>query len=742
MIKNGQSAAKPTAPSVTGRFGTFAGVFTPNILTILGLILFLRIGWVVGQTGLWGALVIILLANFISLMTGLSLSAIATNMQVRAGGNYYLISRSLGLEIGGAIGIPLYLSQAISVAFYIIGFTETLTTLEFFESIDPRLIATAVVGVFILIAYVGADFALRIQFGILAILIVALVSFFVGGITSGFSSTPVLEANYTDGITFWAAFAVFFPAVTGIEVGTSLSGDLKDPSHSIPRGTIASILVTAVVYVAVAVVLAFNAAPDQLINDNLAMQRLAYVPVLILAGVWASTLSSALGSILAAPRTLQAISNDAIVPKWMGLRLGSLTEPRAAVLITGGIAFVTVWGGDLNAVAPIITMFFLNTYGMVNLVASIEKLVGNPSFRPRFNIPWYFSMIGALGCYGAMILIHPLATVMAIVVSYGVFFYLERRQLQSTWGDVRSGIWIALARFSLLNLENRDEQHTRNWRPNIMVFTGQPHNRRQLVEVADWLSHGRGIVTFFQLLVGDVHALGFRGTREVARKHIRSFIEASGVKAFAEVEIVSDFKQGALTVVQAHGIGRLESNIVLMGWSGQRSALTTQIQMVRDFSALRKSVFLLKYNSERGYGQRKQIDVWWGGRGGNADLMLLSAHLIQVHQSWRDSKIRILRIVESDKAIGNTHLHMEALLHEVRVQAEPIIITRSNPAQSVYETIAEHSLNSDLTFIGMQLPDSNSIEAYCHRLDDFADTMGSIIFVRNGESNEDLLATE
>ncbi len=722
----------------TKRFGTFAGVFTPNILTILGLILFLRIGWVVGQTGLWSALVIIAIANLISFLTGLSLSAIATNLKVKGGGNYYLISRSLGLEIGGAIGIPLYLSQAMSVAFYIIGFTETISHFELFQAIDPRVIATVVTFVFVTIGYIGADFALKIQFGILAILIASLVSFFLGGLGTGFSEEPVLTPNYTAGITFWGVFAVFFPAVTGIEVGTSLSGDLKDPSKSIPLGTIASIIVTAITYFAVAIVLAFTSTPEQLINDSLAMERIAYWPVLILAGVWASTLSSALGSVLAAPRTLQAVAFDSIVPRWLGNRLGSPTEPRVAVLITGVIAFITIWSGDLNAVAPIITMFFLNTYGMVNLAAAVEKVVGNPSFRPRFKIPWYVSLLGALGCYGAMFLINPAATIIAIIVSYGVFFYLQQRRIQRTWGDVRSGVWIALARFALLNLETQT-QHVRNWRPNIMVFTGQPYNRQHLTQVADWLSRGQGIVTLFQFMIGDIRDENNQRMRELANKHIKNFIDETGMKAFGEVDIVPDFRIGALTVIQAYGIGSLEANMVLIGWSGN---LRDQLLLMNDFTMLDKSVLLLKYHDERGYGNHTQIDVWWQGRGGNADLMILFAHLIQQHITWQNAKIRILRITDTEEAKVGILDYMKRLLVTIRVDAEPIVIVDPAMDGKVYSIIAEQSGQTDLTLVGIPIPENETIDDYCDEIKSFTDGMGTILFVRNAEEDDDLLNIE
>ncbi len=728
------------SPSATGRFGTLTGVFVPNILTILGIILFLRMGYVVGQGGLWNALAIVVIANIISLLTGLSLSVVATNMTVRAGGNYYLISRSLGLEIGGAIGIPLYLSQAISVAFYIIGFTEALQSIEFFAGIDPRIIASTVTLIFVVIAYTGADFALKIQYFILAVLLAALVSFFVGAIINWEPSNVVTTANYDEGVSFWVLFALFFPAVTGIEVGTSLSGDLKDPSKSIPIGTIGSILFTAVIYIVVIVFFAFTSTADQLSTDNLAMQRIALVPALILAGVWASTLSSALGSVLAAPRTLQAIASDRVVPGWIASNLGSKTEPRMAVLITGVIALIVIWAGDLNAVAPIIAMFFLNTYGMVNLAAGIEKLVSNPSFRPRFNIPSAFSFLGAIGCYSAMFLIDPTATVLAIVVSYGVFFALQRREIKTTWGDVRSGIWYTIARWALINLEN-ERWHVKNWRPNMIVFTGQPHNRAELVEVARWLSLGRGMVTFFQLIIGDVHELAGTSLRDSARKHIHQYIDESGMNAFAEAEIVPDFSTGAALVAQSHGIGGITANSVLMGWSGTREGRIMQISLMRDLVRMRKSVMFLSFDPQRQFGSKQQINVWWQGRGGNEDLMLLLVSLIERHPQWRRAKVHILRIVSNEEAMKDTLSHMEQMLDDVRVDAQPVVIVRDE-GDNLAETIKHHSEEADLTIMGMHFCAEEEIEGYAERLNDLAESVGSVLLVRNAELDQDLLSAE
>jgi amino acid transporter len=731
-------ASPLSGQNAKGRFGTFAGVFTPNVLTILGLILFLRTGWVVGQAGLMGALFIVLISNVITFLTGLSLSAISTSMTVRTGGNYYMISRSLGLEIGGAIGIPLFLSQAISVAFYVIGFTEALQSISYFQAFDDRLISTAIVLLFGLIAYVGADFALRIQFLVLAALGVALISFFLGG-WGGFIS-PTWTPSYEPTESFWTVFAVFFPAVTGITVGASMSGDLKDPGRSIPRGTILSIVVTGIIYIATVIWLALHATPSELIGNNLIMQEIARWPIAILIGVWAATLSSALGSIMAAPRVLQALALDRVLPRTLGGQLGSKTEPRMAVLVTTIIALSVVWMGDLNFVAPVISMFFLNTYGMTNLAAGIEKWVGNPSYRPRFKVHWSVSLLGALGCYAAMFLINPLATIVAIIISYGIFFLLERRSLTRTWGDVRSGIWFTVARYALLNLESKG-WHRKNWRPNILVFTGQPHNREQLVELADWMSRGKGIVTFVQLLIGNVEQMAGSNLRNVARKQIRSYIQKREMMAFAEVDIAPDFYNGALTVAQSHGVGGLEPNAVLMGWSRTPAGRLQHIRIMNGLRTLNKSTLFMHYDPDRGYGKRKQIDVWWGGRGGNADLMLLIAHIVSQHRAWSGSKIRLLRIIDGEEGRVQTMAHMQSVLEEVRVLAEPIVIVREDEGQNTGDILAAWSTNADLSLLGLRIPEHLHDDEYAEQIHQLMERMGSVLLVRSTQ-DEDILTVE
>lgn len=707
-----------------GRFGALDGVFTPNILTILGIILFLRTGWVVGQAGLYQALTIVLLASSISFITGLSLSVIATSLRVGAGGTYYVISRTLGVEAGGAIGIPLYLSQAVSVAFYVIGFTEALTSE--YPHLHGQWVATGVVVAFAVLAWVGADFALKIQFGILAILGLSLVSFFSGGWST--MTAPVVASGYTEGNTFWTVFAVFFPAVTGIAVGASMSGDLKNPAKAIPQGTMASIIISTVIYLATVVWLAFHGPREDLIGNAMLMQGMSRWPILILAGVYAATLSSALGSILAAPRTLEALANDGVVHDRLTDKLGSATEPRMGVLLTTIVALVTIWAGDLNFVAPIITMFFLNTYGMTNLAAGIQILVDNPSFRPKFKIPWWVALLGAAGCYGTMFLIHAPATMAAIVISLAIFVHLERKALERTWGDVRSGLWFSLARRALVQLESVT-WHVKNWRPSILVFTGQPHNREHLVEMSEWLSTGQGIVTFVQVVAGEPEELIRTGAISKARTEIDEFIKARGIQAFGAGIAAHDFWSGSDLVMQAHGVGGLSSNAILMGMSGTPKGLTLQMHKVRRAALFGKSVMMLRHHPERGWGDCSTIDVWWGGGGGNAPLMLLLAHLVRSHRDWKSASIRLLQIIKNEEDQADAKAELNRLLEEVRVEAEPEVLLQGE--RTINEIILEQSTVTDLVLLGLWAPTEEGAEAYAQSLIDLTREVGSALVVHS-----------
>ena len=383
------------------KFNTFGGVFTPDVLTILGVIMYLRLGWVVGNAGFLGAIAIILLSKSVTICTGLSMSSITTNIKIGAGGAYSIISKSLGLEAGGSIGIPLYIAQTLSAALYIIGFTEGW--LRIFPDHSAILISSVAWLILLLISYISAQFAIRIQYIIMAIMGLSLVSFFLTPAKP--VDTIVLIGNFDDA-DFWMVFAVFFPAVTGIMAGANMSGDLKNPRKAIPLGTMSSIGVTLLIYIGLAYVLSLVSTPEELRTNQLIMVEKSIWGPAIIAGLLGATLSSALGSMLGAPRILQALAAQKTVPFHSVLAKKTKgNEPRNAIIFTGIAIELALLLGNLNFLATLITMFFLITYGMLNLVVFIQQSMKIISFRPTFKVPRLVPFIGAAGCLFIMFLI-------------------------------------------------------------------------------------------------------------------------------------------------------------------------------------------------------------------------------------------------------------------------------------------------------------------------------------------------
>ena len=373
-----------------GNLGTFAGVFTPSVLTILGIILFLRLGYVVGSAGLGRALIIIAIANAISVLTSFSLAAVATNIKVKGGGDYYLISRTLGVEYGGAIGIVLFLAQSVSIAFYCIGFGEAVADMvPGLPASAAQIVAAAAVLLLFVFAWMGADWATKFQFVVMSLLIAALISFFIGGALKWhFSSLVHNFAVPESGPSFWVLFAIFFPAVTGFTQGVSMSGDLKDPGKSLPLGTFLAVGISIVVYFGVAVIFA-GAAPGEVLREDLgAMERISAIGLFIQGGVIAATLSSGMASFLGAPRILQSLAGDRIFPFLLPFAKGSgkSNNPRRGVLLSSVIAFATVGLGKLNLIAPVVSMFFLISYGLLNYATYYESRAGSPSFQAALSV--------------------------------------------------------------------------------------------------------------------------------------------------------------------------------------------------------------------------------------------------------------------------------------------------------------------------------------------------------------------
>ncbi|PLX86439.1 MAG: hypothetical protein C0614_03775, partial [Desulfuromonas sp.] len=568
------------------QLGAFLGVFTPTILTILGVIMYLRFGWVLGQVGLTKTLLIVVLANAITLVAALSLSAIATNTRVGVGGAYFIISRSLGLDIGGAIGLPLFLSQALSVTLYAFGLAESLKIV--WADVPVQLAAFLITLAVGALAFRGAGFALRSQLPILALIGLSLIVMAWGALSGGELQRLWSSSEVETG--FWPVFAVFFPAVTGVMAGLSLSGDLAEPRTAIPRGTVFATLTGLVVYLLVPVLLCVGADPLQLREDPLIWSRIAlFGPWLVLPGLWGAIFSSAVGSMLGAPRTLQALAVDRLVPRRLSRTAHKGGEPVNGIWVTLAIALGAIFLGDLNTVAEVVTMFFLTVYGVVCLVAALESLSGNPSWRPRIQVPWWLSLAGSAACFAVMILINLPASLLAVMVEFGIWFWIKRRGRRGHWGNLWRDVYEAIIHWALHRLDNH-RMTARNWRPHILVFAGNIENRLELIRFADWFSEGRGLLTVCELRVGDLLNLDI--DVDARRKEVNRLLDREGIDAFGDVDVVQDVERGMVAVAQANGIAGLESNTVMIGWPDSQERLVTLLRVARSLQKLSKSFLI------------------------------------------------------------------------------------------------------------------------------------------------------
>ena len=702
-----------------GTLGTFAGVFTPSVLTILGIILFLRLGFVVGNAGLGRALIILALANGISVLTTFSLSAIATNLKVKGGGDYYLISRTLGLEFGGAIGIVLFLAQSVSIGFYCIGFGEVLArVLSLQAGHATQLVAAGAVAFLFIFAWMGADWATRFQYVVMAILIAALLSFFTGGITKW--NSILLARNWAvpaGGLGFWVIFAIFFPAVTGFTQGVSMSGDLKDAGKSLPRGTFMAVGVSIVVYFMAAIVFAATLPVSTLMNEYDAMKQVSAAAFLIGAGVIAATLSSAMASFLGAPRILQSLSSDRIFPFLLPFAhgVGPANNPRRGVYLSAGIAFATVGLGKLNLIAPVVSMFFLISYGLLNYATFFEARAGSPSFRPRFR--WYdqrLSLAGALACLTVMLAIDWKAAVVAGAILFGIFQYLKRTSGPSRWADSRRSYYLQRIRENLLATAQEPE-HPRDWRPQLLVFSDDAHRRQRLLQFVEWLEGDTGFATVVRILEGEGPKM--IKLREEAEKELRKDIAASNSEAFPLVVVVPKMIQGIHTLVQAYGIGPLKVNTVLLNWFEDEPTNKRGIReilygrRIKTAFRLGSHIIVLKSDEEEWErlklipAQERRIDVWWWDDA-SSHLMLLLAYLTTRDKQWQGARIRVL-------APGFDHPTEDAMadfrhrLESFRIEAEPEMVFNAKASN-----VIGYSQRSSLVFLPFRLKGNRPVDPF------------------------------
>ena len=688
------------------RFGTFGGVFTPTLLTILGVIMYLREGWVIGNAGILGGLLIILLAYAITICTALSMSSITSNIRIGAGGAYAIISQSLGLEVGGSLGIPRYLSQALAITLYIFGFREAWIWV--FPDHPAFLVDLAIFLVLWAIAYKSADLAIRVQYLIMAVIAGSLVSIAVAafngsmqydvadvGLWGSFRGAP--ETGFS-GTTFWTVFAVFFPAATGIMAGANMSGDLKDPRRSIPIGTMAAIGVSLVIYLLLAYWVARSATPDELVENYYVMIDKAYWGPLVVAGVFGATFSSALASMVGAARILQAMGEHRVIPG--GAWVGTLTkkgEPRNSMLITGGIVFATLLVRDLNAIAPLITMFFLITYAMLNVVVLIEQSLGLVSFRPLLKVPRIVSVLGLVGSLFAMFIINPTISLVSVAVVVAFYGVLTRQQMEAPFEDVRSGLFVAFSEWAAKKVTDMPAMQERAWKPNLLVPVEDVRRLRGAFSIIQNITYPKGSVK----LLGLSRDSGADGLPEGLTNLTRAFRERG---IFASSMVVDDgsFSDTLVAGMQVLQGAFFRPNIVFLNMPISAQREDAYRRVIAQATALKLGTLIYAAHPVASLGQRRHINVWIRDRSpnwrlswdiGNLDLSILTAYKLM--RNW-NAQMRVITVIDDESEEENARRFMSRLVDLARIPDTEVVVAKGN-----FNTYLAEAPQADLNIFGL-----------------------------------------
>lgn len=703
-INNVLRGSNPSKPKL---YNTFEGVFKPTLLTILGAIMYLRVGWVVGNAGLLGGILVVLAAISITLATGLSLSSIASNTRLEAGGPYAMIAKALGIEVGGAIGIPLFLCQTFAVAMYIFGFREGWMSI--FPTHSALLVDAIVFSAVLLVAWISAGLAFRLQYLVMASIAVSLISIFASPYfwepqqnLVWFGNFPGSAETEFAGISFWGVFAVFFPAVTGIMSGVNMSGELQNSRKNIPRGTLAAIAVSSLVYLALCCWAARVASTEELIdNYTVAIDKALWQPA-VLIGLLAATFSAALSSLVGAPRILVALARDEIIPQsqWIG-KLSHNGEPRRATLFSSLFVLGALMLRDLNAIAPLITMFFLITYAALNLVVLLESRLGLMNFRPTFKIPQIVPFYGFSSCLFAMLVIDPRFSFIATVVVIFIYFQLTKKpDNPRITGDVRSGIFEAIAQWAAKKTIEIDVNNFRAWRPTLLVP----------------VEHWSQLLGEFRLLLdicqpeGSIQLIGLATDETIGDfsqrlKMLAAAFRRQGIFTTFSVLKISSSTEGISAVLQSSQSTFFRPNIMFLKVPDTVAEWTQMQPILNEAQRLEVGIMLFGLHNLAGMGRVEVINVWLTPQTedipfsaklqkGNLNLTLLMA--LRLHRSWQGS-LHLITVVSSTEAVKSAQQYVEDLRDLCRVpdRAKTFVLVGQ------FEECIARAPQSDMDCIGL-----------------------------------------
>ena len=730
-----------------GKFGV-TPVFLTALSTILGAVMFLRFGYAVGNVGFIGTVGIILLGHLITIPTAMAIAEIATNQKVEGGGEYYIISRSFGINIGAAIGLTLYLSQAISIAFYAIAFSEAFDgVIEWLNDTyhifiwDKRLISAPLVLILSAIMLSkGAQLGVKILYPVVAILVVSLLFLFLGntGYVSGNENFDFFKTIQNPD-SFFIVFAIIFPAFTGMTAGVGLSGDLKDPKKAIPLGSLMATFTGMLIYLFIAYKLTISASPEDLAGDQLIMGKIALWGPIIAIGLAAATFSSALGSIMVAPRTLQALASDDIIPnKGMNAILAKETlkgEPFNATVITILIALFFLLVGDINMVAQIISMFFMVTYGAICTISFLQHFAADPSYRPAFKSRWYVSLLGAILCFYMMFKMNAMyafsALLIMVLIYVGITYFSPNKQ-----GMVKifQGVIYQLSRQLQVFLQKADKEDVNTWRPSLICISDDSFKRTAAFELMRWISHRYGFGTYLHYIKGYVSRETNRQAGEMLDRLIEK-AEISKSNMYLDTIISPSYTTAIAQSIQLPSVSCKESNMFMFEYSKTLGPCTDLIMDNMPLVSATDFDICVLASTEKGFGYHNEIHIWiTQGDFDNASLMILMSFVIMGHRDWQEAEIKIFAIHPKDELADQR----EKLLDQIKEGRLPISPNNVELIEKDQETnsrviINERSVGADLTIIGFN---SEAVKQLRAEVFEGYQDLGNILFVNSSKEKE------
>jgi solute carrier family 12 sodium/potassium/chloride transporter 2 len=679
-------------------FGMWEGVVIRCLLNIWGVMMFLRASWVVGEAGWGGALGVLTLCVTVTTLTTISLSAICSNGEVKAGGAYFMISRSLGPEFGGSIGLAFFAANSVSVALYLIGFAEAVGIVMDEPLVssqwDDRIFALLAMVLMSVVALVGGGSGeIFMQKVLLVVLVGAMLSYLIGtfaatgddvaetGITGLDSATLAdnVGSDYSPGTSFIGVTAVFFPAVTGVMAGANISGDLADPARAIPSGTMLAIVLSTIVYALFMMLLGASVDRETLkdYENSIVVVDISIWSPLVYAGIFAATLSSALAQIIGAPRILMALARDDLFPflRPFAKGVGPNDEPVNGYILTMGIATAAILAGDLNTVSPLITEFFLASYALCNYACFASSVARSPGWRPTYKYySPYVALLGGILCFAMMLMVDLLAAGITIVVCGLLKTYVAIRSVDVNWGSVGEAYRYVQAVNGMWRLEKCKDAHVKNFRPQYLVFCRNPTSKEHLIRFVSQINEGRG-----GMIVGTVIPGSFEDRLNEYRavRNSRYLVEQD-VQSFTDCVVAPSFLLGCQSLLQISGMGKLRPNTVVLGYLSnwqerQEQDVEEYIDVIRASFGAGYAVTVMRGVDEIGKVPIRNgtIDVWWLIDDGG--LTILIPHILRLSTNWRQCKLRVLTVA-SHRALTSEQVRMQRLLRKFRIQAELVVV--------------------------------------------------------------------